>query len=580
MNDVLVFPRADREMKAAGNAFRKSTYRMLWRGDDGLVCFASVVRTLPFDNVVAELDRALKQEARLFPSIESRLDSLGAEATLLDLPFDLADGWCAGTTILNQTVLQEVLRLSREGIKVSSEDSRAIERQIIKALQHDISVFVSSLDATVVVPALRIFGNLRPSVYNYLFASGNAEWSRNRLQAAELYPAMVSSLMGEAPHHPLQAAIDHALPLLDVAAEYFGVPKSCVRALKGVTSDMLGSWTTRLGAVLLSLAEIAPEKRPKANKDWVSFIGLLDLISQTTKQPVTTTKGRLLLVSASRNGFSISEDELALLKPQARCVERVRHHIGTLVQWIRKSSNELSRDPEAAAQVEEQVWNEFFCQGVGVVRMCSLAERWEMVHAAAVARFSEADNALWLGYRWPALRSDLPLATGGLEFVPLVDRDSLLAEGEAMEHCCGDSRYQMRCAQGLCQIFSLRSERGARVATLEMTVSNDAKPLVEIRQLRAPKNGKPTAECKAAAKTFVAMLNDPTKGYMLSDYLQWRQTIGRQSLTSRKKYAAEIEPIIQATEKVFKKVSYDALSSRVIELSLLSQNLSANNHSV
>jgi hypothetical protein len=67
---------------------------------------------------------------------------------------------------------------------------------------------------------------------------------------------------------------------------------------------------------------------------------------------------------------------------------------------------------------------------------------------------------------WPALCETWQSPTSGYKVVPLLSAEDLVEEGKLMNHCVGG--YYDVCRRGNSQIFSIQTEDGKRVATIEI----------------------------------------------------------------------------------------------------------------
>src|SRR5208283_2465206 len=78
---------------------------------------------------------------------------------------------------------------------------------------------------------------------------------------------------------------------------------------------------------------------------------------------------------------------------------------------------------------------------------------------------TDADN--WRkDYDWPAWFKPIK-ASNGVVIRPLCSAAALREEGALMHHCVG--RYGGECMTGWTQIFSLRTPRGKRLSTLQIS---------------------------------------------------------------------------------------------------------------
>lgn len=125
------------------------------------------------------------------------------------------------------------------------------------------------------------------------------------------------------------------------------------------------------------------------------------------------------------------------------------------------------------------------------------------------------DTALCAAKSWlNRLRLILQLETGaisdtwleegsadGYSFVPLLDRDVLLLEAQAMQNCA--DQYAERLAREKCRLFSVR-KKGVHVATLEIGPHPRENGVLSINQLKARHNMPASVEVWQAAYSWMA----------------------------------------------------------------------------
>lgn len=90
----------------------------------------------------------------------------------------------------------------------------------------------------------------------------------------------------------------------------------------------------------------------------------------------------------------------------------------------------------------------------------------------------------------------------GYDFVPLIDRDALLLEAQAMQNCA--DQYAERLAREKCRLFSVR-RNGNHVATLEVGPHGRETGVLCITQLKARHNMPASIEVWQAAYAWLAL---------------------------------------------------------------------------
>ncbi|MEQ8823358.1 MAG: hypothetical protein RIC14_03195 [Filomicrobium sp.] len=89
----------------------------------------------------------------------------------------------------------------------------------------------------------------------------------------------------------------------------------------------------------------------------------------------------------------------------------------------------------------------------------------------------------------------------GYSFVPLLDRDDLLSEAQAMQNCA--DQYAERLAREKCRLYSIR-RKGINIATLEIGPHHRENGVLAINQLKARHNMPASIEVWQAAHSWMA----------------------------------------------------------------------------
>ncbi len=109
-------------------------------------------------------------------------------------------------------------------------------------------------------------------------------------------------------------------------------------------------------------------------------------------------------------------------------------------------------------------------------------------------------------YAWPPWFAQVKAANGVI-IEPLCSSAALQEEGARMHHCAGG--YDRECMTGRTQIFSLRTAKGKRLSTLQLSMRGIRPGVYRFtdEQNLAAYNGRPPPEAQAAAKELLAALN-------------------------------------------------------------------------
>ena len=385
--------------------------------------------------------------------LDAALDSLGANARVVDEPLESRDAWTFAA-VAADVLAEEAVKRSTCAMGVSMEERQALEDALASELDKGIKDFVAGLDASIVEVA-RATVDLRPSCYNFLAGSG-PEIRRNRIQAARLFPVLIPFLLRSREATALISAIDSGLPLIDKMVTFFGVSKSTVRHLKEVPLVIVGKeWGDRPGVLMRLISDLAPERRPTGAAEWEQFNAVVQQIARLSRQPVTTASGRLQLRRAAERRYAIAETAPDEVRRVSRDIDEFFERLSEVMRWELRFFNAGSREIEFAVK---RATDELLTAH-DIARIGQIAHRWQDAFLRAQGEFAE-DREIWLGAHWLSPIA-APVATADSLVVPIVTASDLAEEGKAMEHCVAS--YACRCMRGESQIFSVRNHHGERM---------------------------------------------------------------------------------------------------------------------
>ncbi len=547
MRQWFCFPQA-----SARTTVRFRTFRILVELEDGWIAFASIrQRQAPDEAFVGELAGLIAKHHDENLPLDAALDSLGANARIVDEPLESHDTW-AFVTVAADVLAEEVVKRSTCATGVSMEERQALEDALASELDKGIKDFVAGLDASIVEVARATVG-LRLSCYNFLAGSG-PEIRRNRIQAARLFPVLIPFLLRSREATALISAIDSGLPLIDKMVTLFGVSKSTVRHLKEVPLAVVGKeWGDRPGVLMRLISDLAPERRPTGAAEWERFNAVVQQIARLSRQPVTTASGRLQLRRSAERRYAIAETAPDEVRRVSRDIDEFFERLSEVMRWELRFSNAGSREIEFAVK---RATDELLTAH-DIARIGKIAHRWQNAFLRAQGDFAE-DREIWLGARWLSPIT-APVVTGDSLVVPIVTASDLAEEGNAMQHCVAS--YACRCMRGESQIFSVRNHHGERMSTIETAIGiMQSTPTVEIIQNRARGNRTPSVSSALAAARLISHVQSHPDA--LQEYLLWRAARNSKSLTERTMLCL-IKPVTAALRETLpKKWTLETLTLR------------------
>jgi hypothetical protein len=535
------FPQAGHDR---GRIASPQTYRLLVESAGGRLAVATLaLQQVPDTTLAANLAQvlderpfALASRERISGEIEARH---GVAVELLDIDLDQDDPLTMTAAIPRAIVQETVRRRSPEAAAVSLSDLRtSIAERLAREWQATRSIFISGLDTEAVAQSRAIDG-LRPSSYNYLNTI-SAEHRRNRAQAMAVFPLLQPVLM-TLPFDAVRGAIDAGRPLIDVLASHYQASKAMIRVLRGVTPGDLGHRLGQLGTVITLLREIPASWWPRDPTTWRQFAATANTIARVSRHPITTATNQLWLRRCAQNGYPLhvgTPDDLIQL---GQDIDEFMDALRRALYWVLPDPRNATTHAPRKRPIEIAA---AFRAGLGLDKLSQVVRRYGDAYRRAITEFSE-EAELWSGVRWPTV-GDGPCSYGEVAIHPLLTPAALREEGARMGNCVAG--YVEQCLKGTSQIWSVRLNDGTRLSTLETRIRkypNDRR-ILEIQQHKGIRNGVPTEMAWQAVRAHENFFSDsPEK---MVPYLTWKQTISRQPLEARQRYAL-MQPVLTAFER-------------------------------
>jgi hypothetical protein len=187
---------------------------------------------------------------------------------------------------------------------------------------------------------------------------------------------------------------------------------------------------------------------------------------------------------------------------------------------------------------------------VGIDKLAQIGRRYGDALRKEQQSFLKEQDVI-LGLCWISPLPE-PMQFYGLTAVPLCTVKELMDEAERMDNCV--DTYVGRCMRGESQLWSLRSEEGSSLSTLDVRVGRTSVVAV---QHRGVSNRDPSPECALAAHALIKHLCKP--GAVSEDYWHWKSTVAKYRADQRAMIALT-KPIIAALKSTLpKRISFDNL---------------------
>lgn len=400
--------------------------------------------------------------------------------------------------------------------------------------------FLSHLDEDV-IQAMRASGHA-PTVAQYnAYRRGEPTAARYRIQAAEAIP-LLGYMLGEENHRAarLRRLVDAGQPLWPALADTVGVPEETIRWLRGKTADDVSdAWLGRIPELLVSLAHIHPDKRPKTYDDWTAYTDFALVLDR----PRSSNRHARWLQDLARIGWVSARQKFEAMRAAPSDLPEIADLLHELIGAVggellphvaRRWRSE--RESDAEWQRLSHVIEGLFLD-TSVLKQMRASLRWhelQLLPPDEDAGVEDTPTGQAPKPRldcWPAPLKETMKLSGGLVAHFLTTTAQLRDEGLRMEHCVGT--YADRCLFDGTNIVSLRKGDGRSVSTAELRLAGRGKRLVfEVAQHKAYRNAAPPADAMQALTRLLGEFDGDEMQARLKDMRE--QLKQRQALDDRR----------------------------------------------
>jgi hypothetical protein len=334
---------------------------------------------------------------------------------------------------------------------------------------------------------------------------GGARIRRNRQQFIRLFPAL-APMLALRPNEPFSdeicRAVDSGDELVKALAEEFDVSPSTIRHLRGVpwSLAMAGRQRDEMG-LLDSLELIAQEKRPKTKDDWLTLWILIDSIGFTPLGPA----GHVVSDLCGRGYDEAFQLVMDMTQDNPSRLGDLHDYFRFVQRWaitLLGEQGQVRRTAEVSATL-------FLC-GYRFPALWHQSERWH----EAILDPALSSSADFQELRWHSLLPE-PCLVDGLIITQLCSANELRAEGWEMDHCV--ATYTPKCANGDAYVLSIRTLKGIRLSTVEISLIEDCNGVVQpsVVQHRGRGNGEPPVNACLALASLLSSWKAPEAQAML-----------------------------------------------------------------
>ena len=519
---------------------RLRSFPVLLECNDGLLYwFAIKSRSFPEQNEIFRIASLLPETATIHllqnpTAIEDSIgDETGLSVKFLDGNLEDAGAWHLGD-IVTEIVLASIGSATRL-------DATDCLRSLESDWRENISSFLALLDQETLTAA-RLLGGLSPKRYNFLVNS-DPKVATYRRQAAATMPLLMQQLCenNDSTMAPLLAAIDDGKPLFKLLASEFQVQPSVLKALAGVRPEWLAkAKPNRIAALARLVSAIDANFRPRNEEEWKKFSAALETIGTLSKRSLHVMPPTIWIRHIAQSGYALPQILADNVEAHSQLISRFVNALTSAVAFELEIRNASHLQERAIADL-----NQHYLLPLRLDRLLEVSRRYGEAFRKAQSSYALEIQAL-TSLEWPS-----PIA-GALQhddssIIPLLSQEELVKEGKAMSNCIGT--FRAACAQGVCQIFSIRDLNHHRQSCLETTLHRTPTGRFDLRvvQLKAYGNTTPGPNAKRAVEALVSHVR--LGGKDVEEYWIWKTRIAVLSVGQRQTRARML-PVLHALQAV------------------------------
>ena len=371
------------------------------------------------------------------------------------------------------------------------------------------------------------------SSHNY-FTPSNEQLRRYRRQADTTFPLVIQQMIARPKDESTASiiqAIDKGVPLVEHLASLYKCPKKCVRHLKGLRFEDIGTqWTGRLKELLMLLGSLDTNRLPKGEQEWKVFGETVELLSGLTKMPSTSLSGRMLLGELSKLNWRRRIDSNASLKERALAIDRLSENFRQAIvatAWVDEKNC-------VTGITLQRLAIEAACS-LGLARLEKLARKW-----LAEEMRLDSENIIKQSDGFPVILES-PLEAGEMKVVQMTTPGELTSEGARMRNCAAN--YAGSCTSGSTYMFSVRDSDGASCVTVEYRLARSSAGLPELNliQQKGPENSTPNDRYAEALDVLHRYTTSPFVKRKLLDLVVYQKAWGKGGSGKAMKYMRSLK---------------------------------------